>query len=714
MRAVSILVLCLLSCLPFVAAAQTEGAPEVAVPEPPAIESLAVRWWEYFDAANADAANRHAAFLALNAGQLPQLSPKARDEAQSLLDSVRSNLAIYLDVAQTAPPSPESLPAAADEYSLDQLLRILGATRTAGKLVLEDELEVSRAKRQRDTAAARRDVAFKNYINAAAASGRWLEGLRLVQARSQLAIADERLQLFTRDFESSREFQRGLQERLNYARERLQVPGDEAAVKADTARLEQAQAALDAARAELDATQVAAADIELNTDIGKASQRVQERAVLRARVEVAVREIELAQAEAQIWLTYLSGDYSRSRLIKLEENKLEWRSAADDIQADAELWQTEIEEELLLIQSAATDGLNPQVRKLLNERGQIARDTLTRLGVLDDAASDLRFMITLLEDATVRVAGRYERFFVSAFGALREWSGSLLEIGDTTLFNIGESPVTGDDLLWFLMVIIFAVVLSRLVRKALNSVGTSKFTRDTSTLYTFGRLFHYVIITLAIFVGLAGIGIDFSSLAIVAGALGVGIGFGLQSIVNNFVSGLIILFEQTLRVGDYIELDTGVTGTVKDISVRSTLINTNDNIDIIVPNAEIVSNKLTNWTLGEYILRVRIPFGVAYGTDKELVKKAAIEATDNVSYTLTHMKGREPDVWLVEFGDNSLNFLLLVWVNRQGARRPTRTRAAYLWELDSVFKKYGIEVPFPQRDLHLRSGWPPEEDREPL
>ena len=211
---------------------------------------------------------------------------------------------------------------------------------------------------------------------------------------------------------------------------------------------------------------------------------------------------------------------------------------------------------------------------------------------------------------------------------------------------------------------------------------------------------------------MTSIGLDFTNLALVAGALSVGIGFGLQSIVNNFVSGLIILFERTLRVGDYIELDNGLTGTVKAINVRSTLINTNDNIDIVVPNSEFVSTRLTNWTLAEHILRMRIPFGVAYGSDKELVKQAAIEACADVPYTLTHMSGREPDVWLVEYGDNSLNFLLPVWVNRQGARRPTRTKAAYLWQLETKLNEYGIEIPFPQRDLHLRSGWPPGESPE--
>jgi len=274
-----------------------------------------------------------------------------------------------------------------------------------------------------------------------------------------------------------------------------------------------------------------------------------------------------------------------------------------------------------------------------------------------------------------------------------------------TLFHISETPVTGSDIFRVLIILIVAYLLSRSIRYTIRRVSDRDPTGTQASLYTLSRLSHYTIIIIALFIALSSIGLDFSNLALVAGALSVGIGFGLQSIVSNFVSGLIILFEHTLRVGDYIELDTGLTGTVKAINVRSTLINTNDNIDIVVPNSEFVTTRLTNWTLGERVLRVRIPFGVAYGSDKEVVRQAAIEAADEVPYTLTHMKRRRPDVWLVDFGDSSLNFLLTVWVNREGARRPTRTRAAYLWALETKLTEHGIEIPFPQRDLNLRSGW---------
>jgi potassium efflux system protein len=278
-------------------------------------------------------------------------------------------------------------------------------------------------------------------------------------------------------------------------------------------------------------------------------------------------------------------------------------------------------------------------------------------------------------------------------------------LADVTLFSVGEAPVTGRDIFRVLVILIVAFLVSRGIRFAIRRFSEKESSGTQASLYTVGRLTHYLIIVIAVFVALSSIGLDFRNLALVAGALSVGIGFGLQSIVSNFVSGLVILFEHTLRVGDYIELDTGLTGTVKAINVRSTLINTNDNIDIVVPNSEFVTTRLTNWTLGEKVLRVRIPFGVAYGSDKELVRQAALEAAAEVPYTLKR-KGREPDVWLVDFGDSSLNFLMLVWVNTQGARRPTRSRAAYLWALETKLTEYGIEIPFPQRDVHVRSGLP--------
>lgn len=137
--------------------------------------------------------------------------------------------------------------------------------------------------------------------------------------------------------------------------------------------------------------------------------------------------------------------------------------------------------------------------------------------------------------------------------------------------------------------------------------------------------------------------------------------------------------------------------------MRSTLINTTDNIDIIVPNSQLVSGQVTNWTLREAYRRIHVPFGVAYGSDKEAVRVAVLEAADAVPYTLRGISGREPQVWLVKFGDSSLDFELVVWLTPDAVKRPSTVQAAYMWEIESALVRHRIEIPFPQRDLHLRS-----------
>ena len=177
----------------------------------------------------------------------------------------------------------------------------------------------------------------------------------------------------------------------------------------------------------------------------------------------------------------------------------------------------------------------------------------------------------------------------------------------------------------------------------------------------------------------------------------------MQGIVNNFLSGLILLFDRSLKIGDFVELESGVTGEVTDISIRATIVTTNDNIDVLVPNSEFVNGRVTNWTLRDTARRIKVKFGVAYGTDKERVKKAALQAAAAVPFTFASQGPRRSQVWLVKFGDSSLEFELVVWLTADAVNRPGAVQAAYYWALEDALTEHGIEIPFPQRDLHVRS-----------
>jgi small-conductance mechanosensitive channel len=246
-------------------------------------------------------------------------------------------------------------------------------------------------------------------------------------------------------------------------------------------------------------------------------------------------------------------------------------------------------------------------------------------------------------------------------------------------------------------------VLALLMRRSLARHAALREAASRAAFYTLSRLATYGLYAVGVMFALSFLGIETSRFAVVAGAIGVGLGFGLQAIFSNFVSGIILLFERTLRVGDFVELSSGLRGEVRDINIRSTLISTNDNVDILVPNSEFVTGRVVNWTLSDLSRRIRVPFGIAYGSDKELVKKAALEAAAEVPFTLAQDGPRRPQVWLVGFGDSSLNFELVVWLTPEATKRPSAVEAAYLWALETALGRHGLEVPFPQRDLHLRS-----------
>ena len=279
--------------------------------------------------------------------------------------------------------------------------------------------------------------------------------------------------------------------------------------------------------------------------------------------------------------------------------------------------------------------------------------------------------------------------------------GPTIDLLDRVAITFGSTRLSLYVLLKGLLLVVVLLWLASAVATAINVriQRTSRLTPSVRGLI--GQSVRLGLIFAAIAIGLNAVGVDLTALAVFSGAVGIGIGFGLQSIFSNLVARVIMLFEHSVKVGDFVEIEGGITGEVREINIRSTLITTNDNIDISVPNSEFVNNRVTNWTLRDTLRRTRIPFGVAYGTDKELVRKAGIEAAEATPHTL---RDPEPQVWLVEFGDSSLNFELVVWLKPEAVKRPGRVVADYNWAIETALAKYGIEIPFPQRDLHIRSG----------
>jgi small-conductance mechanosensitive channel len=222
---------------------------------------------------------------------------------------------------------------------------------------------------------------------------------------------------------------------------------------------------------------------------------------------------------------------------------------------------------------------------------------------------------------------------------------------------------------------------------------------DTGLQYLIARVVGYGVFLIGLLVLLQTMGINLSSLAVFGGALGIGIGFGLQTIVHNFVSGLIIMGERTIQIGDRVDVG-GTLGQVTRIGARSTSIVTNDNIMIIVPNSEFVSNRVVNWSyMSDLRVRFHLPVAVAYGSDPHQVEKLLMEVAAADECTL---KDPPPRVVFRGFGDSALDFELRVWTVDM-TRQPSVYKSALYFAIWDKFKKHGIEIPFPQRDLHLKT-----------
>jgi len=214
----------------------------------------------------------------------------------------------------------------------------------------------------------------------------------------------------------------------------------------------------------------------------------------------------------------------------------------------------------------------------------------------------------------------------------------------------------------------------------------------------------YVGIAVAMLVALSVAGVEFTNLAIIAGALSVGIGFGLQNIVNNFVSGLILLIERPIRTGDWIVVGN-TEGYVKKISIRSTQIQTFDRADVIVPNSELIAGQVTNWMLSDPWGRVKVPVGVAYGSDTARVMQIMVDVANKHPQVMNNYPGiPDPRVLFLGFGDSSLDFELRCVIRDVDKR--LQTRSDLFLGIDAAFREAGIEIPFPQRDLHFRNGPP--------
>ena len=273
----------------------------------------------------------------------------------------------------------------------------------------------------------------------------------------------------------------------------------------------------------------------------------------------------------------------------------------------------------------------------------------------------------------------------------------LISIWNFQLFMVDGHPMTVGKLIIGLIVFILGYILSRKASNAIHNRLLNRMDIDVSLRETFRSVIFYVFLVFTILFTLRLLSVPITIFAVLGGALAIGVGFGSQNIVNNFISGLIIMLERPIRVGDFVELED-LRGTVETIGARATLIKGARNTHYVVPNSSFLENNVMNWTLSDRVLRSEVTVGVAYGSPtrkvEELLRQAMAERNDI-------LKQPEPIVLFTDFADNSLNFEIIYWSEAKTIMDLRKLASHLRFRIDELFEENNIVIAFPQRDVHL-------------
>ncbi|MFC1611141.1 mechanosensitive ion channel domain-containing protein [Myxococcota bacterium] len=464
---------------------------------------------------------------------------------------------------------------------------------------------------------------------------------------------------------------------------------------------------------------------DLNTaklELSSAERRLQE---TRQRLETAegpttslVEEVEAAQLAVNRHQRAIA--VLNDRLDRVEKAREIWKRRFATLIGDAEaeqlrMWKTETEQWLsdLGRQSRREDARLSELRStrqsLLSELEKARAVDAPSIVWLTEQDRHLRSTINLYETelTTLDAAGQLGRWFVSDIQTrtarmpwserLRQMSHRLLDAWQYEIVTIDDNPITVSTILTAILLFLLGYYVARYLSRLLGARLLPRFGLQTGATAALQTLTFYLLFLFFTLVALRMINVPLTVFTVLGGALAIGVGFGSQNIVNNFISGLILLIEQPIKADDLIEVD-GTYGKVERIGTRSTRVRTFSNIHIIVPNSTFLEKNVINWTLSDNLVRVEVAVGVAYGSPTREVERLILKALDEHDRIVDHPV---PEVFFTEFGDNALAFRSYFWIylNSQNDRR--RIESDVRFRIDKLFREHDITIAFPQRDVHL-------------
>ena len=294
-------------------------------------------------------------------------------------------------------------------------------------------------------------------------------------------------------------------------------------------------------------------------------------------------------------------------------------------------------------------------------------------------------------------------FIITQSVASADLASQTKEFFDSSIFVFNEKSISLASIIKANLLLISGFILAVLYKRWVLNFSKKHQNISMMSVRLVSNIGYYIIIVIFFISSIGTLGIDLTSLSLIAGALSIGIGFGLQTVVSNLIAGIILMFERTIKIGDIIEINDKLSGTVTDMRIRSTTIKTFDNVDIIVPNSSFIQNNIINLTLEDRTRRLHIPFGVAYGTDISHVKSVVLDALEKSELNyIRDDEDKKTDIRMTLLNNSSVDLELIVWVNRDPKIKNVPLPSDFLIQIYNALNKNGITIPFPQLDVYMK------------
>lgn len=692
-----------LAILVFAQLLNAQEAENASTPDP---SLLTPKWWDVFVGEKAIVQQRSAELLN-HLNPIPEdLSGPHQEEARNLIDSIKVNLQAWINIFDQ--PLPLSKPATTlkDFYTISQFRQLYSRLQKQQIDLESKKKEIFGLQQQLNTNRERLDAAWQGYQFAQDRSQeKILFGLKILKFRPAVEVGKKKIQLVNQAIKIEEQQIKNDKEEIQTAKNRL------ISTRADWInalnQLETLKRVWDDSKQERQRQEILYAEehSEDPNEKDEAKNSLLTVNLINVFLKEMLAHFNYLRMEMIGKLSQLLEDPESVDIHELDVSLKHWKTQTRTFQLQLDDWKTQTER---ILQSASQvltlEEINSPIGTTqLNEVIQKAQGILLEIQKIRSEFDETNFLLNTLDEKSIFLRGEGEQWFkvfIDFVSTLWQSANSQLS---KTLFYIGTHPVSVITMIEFVMIMVATWWFSRVVTGTINTFSKRRKGIRKALIYSLNRLIHYFLLIIGGLIGLSWIGFDFSSFILIAGALGVGLGFGLQNIFNNFMSGIIILFQGHLKVGDYIELDSGLRGEIREINVTSTVVTTNDGIEVIIPNSEMVSNRIVNWTLRDPYRRVHVPFSVPFGSDVDKVTKIIVEAAKKVPSTLQRIGVREPQIFLVQLGDNGIQMELVVWVDEKWTRRNRNTQSQYLFAIEKALRENGINIPLPQRDIHLRT-----------